>query len=381
MKAKIIFLVILMLTVSRLAYAGYKIQFDAEANRVLQMGGRTLVGDFATPQEAENYQNSRPAFERNHSQIVPPSTSSPGSPNSPSVPPPTNQGQGGRSRGYNATSEAEQKAIKKRQEAFDRENNKLLMGLKGGTATGVPGLKTGTTSLPLKGSGNAQSIGLKTYDTTVKEKTIKALKQLHGSVYWGLKAVNAALDARDEVTGAGNLDDKWALARRYAENSAQARSGSFVSGSPEFKVSIPDVPPPVEANPQIQLYNYISQQTKKLVPDIIETQKAIEKTKQYSKDIEKKKHENRDEIEPIASKIITTNDPKEKAELVATYEEKNREYDELTTQTEELEQEAKGLKRQISYERETYAALQKSNDAAQANPDSAQELLKNLQKK
>lgn len=70
MKAKTIFFVIIMLTVFRLACADWKIQFDAEANRVLLLGGDTLRGSFATRAEAEAYQKSRPQFEQNHSWIV-----------------------------------------------------------------------------------------------------------------------------------------------------------------------------------------------------------------------------------------------------------------------------------------------------------------------
>ncbi len=55
------------------AYAQYQIQFDAEADRVLHLGGDTLRGNFATKQECIDYWKSRPAFERAHSKCVGPS--------------------------------------------------------------------------------------------------------------------------------------------------------------------------------------------------------------------------------------------------------------------------------------------------------------------
>jgi len=70
MKAKTIFLVIIMLTVSQLAYADYHIQFNPEADRVLHLGGNTLRGNFATWPEANNYWRSQPQWERDHSGIV-----------------------------------------------------------------------------------------------------------------------------------------------------------------------------------------------------------------------------------------------------------------------------------------------------------------------
>lgn len=70
--------VILLITLalfcfSGTAYAQYQIQFDAEADRVIHLGGDTLRGNFATKPECIDYWKSRPAFERAHSKCVGPS--------------------------------------------------------------------------------------------------------------------------------------------------------------------------------------------------------------------------------------------------------------------------------------------------------------------
>jgi hypothetical protein len=70
--------VILLITLalfcfSGTAYAQYQIQFDAEANRVMHLGGNTLRGNFATKKACLDYWKSRSAFERNHSKCVGPS--------------------------------------------------------------------------------------------------------------------------------------------------------------------------------------------------------------------------------------------------------------------------------------------------------------------
>ena len=70
MKSKTIFFAFIMLTVSHLAHANWQIRFDSEANRVLHMGGDTLRGNFATKEQCQAYQRSRPAFEQNHSTCV-----------------------------------------------------------------------------------------------------------------------------------------------------------------------------------------------------------------------------------------------------------------------------------------------------------------------
>jgi hypothetical protein len=380
MKSKTIFFAIIMLMVSQIVYADWQIQFDSEADRVMHMGGDTLRGNFATKGQCQSYQNSRPAFEQNHSWCVGYDRSSSGSTDTPSGyhQPTEIEAEEG-----NTASEAEQqqtgqeqaeqeRAKKERQEAFDRAQNELRMGLKGGTSTGVPGLKTGTTALPLKGSGNSQSIGLKKYDAAAKEKTIKAIKELNCSAYWGLNSAKAALDGKNEVTK--KLDDKYTLARKYGEYSAMAKDGKSVSGCPEVKISVPDVPPPVEANPQIQLYKHIIQQTEILVPDIIETQQKIEDTKQRLKNTKKDIADKRQEIEQFDKKLRTTKKEEEKDTLKKNKEEIDRERDALVKQALELDQEATQLNTKADKQGKTVVDLQKIYDDVRANPERAKEL-------
>jgi hypothetical protein len=64
----------------------------------------------------------------------------------------------------------EQERIEKeQQDKFAKDQQALTKGLKGGTSTGSPALKTGTTALPLKGYSNSSSIGLKTGNAPTKE--------------------------------------------------------------------------------------------------------------------------------------------------------------------------------------------------------------------
>jgi len=226
--------------------------------------------------------------------------------------------------------------------------------------------------LPLKGSGKSQSIGLKTYDAAAKEKTIKAIKELNCSAYWGLNSAKAALDGKNEVTK--NLDDKYTLARKYGEYSAMAKDGKTVSDCPEVKISVPDVPPPMEVNPQIQLYNYIIQQTRILVPDIIEIQQKIEDTKQRLKNIKKDIADKRQETKQLDKKIITTKNEETKDRLIAEKEEINIEQDELTKQAREVEKEATQLNTKADKQGKTVVDLQKIYDDVRANPERAKEL-------
>lgn len=391
MKSKTIFSAIIMLTVSHLASANCQVQFDSEADRVLHLGGDTLRGNFATKAQCQAYQNSRPAFEQNHSYCVGcDDRSDSGS----KVTPPGSSSGNRRGRGGNAASEAEQEkalkesreayeaeqertrkeqAEKEKREAFDRGQNELRTGLKGGTSTSGTGLKTGTT-LPLKGSGSSQPIGLKTYDAAAKEKTIKAIKELNCSAYWGLKAASAALGGKNEVTT--NLEDKYTLARQYGEYSAMAKDGKTVSGCPEVKISIPDVPPPVDANPQIKLYSHIIKQTGILVPDIIETRQKVDVANNRLKKIEKDIAVKRLEIKQFDKKFVAIKKEEEIMKLQEKKEEKILEQDELLKQALELKEEAVQLQKKADDQGKSVNDLQGIYDAVNKNPRSAEELLK-----
>ena len=258
-----------------------------------------------------------------------------------------------------------------RQQNFNRGQIELKSGLKGGTTNAAPALKTGTTSLPLKSSSSSQSFGLKTSDEAVKGKTIKALKELNCAAFWGLNYAEAVLKSRFIVTN--NLEDKYTAARKYAENAAMAKDGKTVAGCPEMKISVPDVPPPMEANPQIQVYNYIIQKTNILVPEIIETQEKIEKTKQHLKNIEIEKDNNRKKTEQIVSTLITTKNEEEKSKLIKNYEDNNKAYDELIRMAEEAEKESIQQNIEADKQGKVYDNLDGIYNTLLTNPERASE--------
>jgi hypothetical protein len=70
MKTKTVLFVILMLMVPWFAYAQFSIQFNADAVRVLHLGGNTIRGSWCTEPEARAYWNSQSPFEKSNSTIV-----------------------------------------------------------------------------------------------------------------------------------------------------------------------------------------------------------------------------------------------------------------------------------------------------------------------
>ena len=66
----LLFIILTFFCFESIAYAEWQIQYDAEADRVLHLGGDTLRGHFATGEECRNYWRSSPAFEQSHSKCV-----------------------------------------------------------------------------------------------------------------------------------------------------------------------------------------------------------------------------------------------------------------------------------------------------------------------
>jgi hypothetical protein len=258
----------------------------------------------------------------------------------------------------------QEKAEKERNEAFEREKEKLLKGFKGRSSTGITGPETGTTSLPLKGSGNSQTTGLNPHDPAIKERTMKAIKQLNCSAYWALNASGAALK--------GDFD----TARRHGEFSAQAKGGNTASGCPEIKVYVPDVPPPVETNPQIQLYNHIIRQAGVLAVDIIETRQKIESANNRLENTKKDINVRQEKIKEIDRLL---NHPRGKKEVLSVQKkEEEKELDELEKLALELQKDAAQLNKNADGQRGKLADLQGVYESVKQNPQRAKELIKKV---
>jgi len=206
----------------------------------------------------------------------------------------------------------------------------------------------------------------------LKKGTIKAIKDLNCSAYWSLQSAGAALAAKDEVTK--ELDDEWASARKYGQFSDEAMEGKSPSGCPEVKISVPDVPPPVEANPQVRLYNYIITETKKLVPAIIETQQEIKDVNQRIEKTNKELADTRIKSGQLDEKLETTKSEKEKVVLIAEKKETDIKGDVLADLAGELLEEAADLNKKADQQIEREADLQNLYDDLRANPERAQEL-------
>ncbi|MBW2655704.1 MAG: hypothetical protein JRC91_12475 [Deltaproteobacteria bacterium] len=154
---KILSVVLAFFCFSGIAYARCQIQFDSEADRVMHLGGNTLRGNFATPEECDAYWRSRPTFEQNHSKCV-------GCDDQNYSQPLQNRRRNARDssgRWQKQKEETERQEMIRQQKLreeqsrveFERGKREMLSGLKGGSGGGDLQLKGGETKLGLK-SGN-----------------------------------------------------------------------------------------------------------------------------------------------------------------------------------------------------------------------------------
>ncbi|RJR15135.1 MAG: hypothetical protein C4581_12910 [Nitrospiraceae bacterium] len=360
--------IVLVLLLFGNASAGCYVQFNEEANRVMHMGGDTQRGSFADPSECEAYQSSRPGFEQNNSWCVctEPDSSS------------DNEGtkhDGGRNHIKGQDTQRDE------QERVDAMNNANENGIdcyeRGDWNCALRYFELALEYSPYNPSiiSNINKVkeklraqvptapvqAPKAYDTVLKERTMKMIKELNCGAHWALNALDASLTG-DALN-----------ARRYGEYSAQAKGGNTASGCPEVRLFVPEVPPPVEVNPQLRTYNYIMQQAEILVPAVIDTQKKIQDTKSRIEKTAKEIVVRKDEIKHL-DKII--DNPKIKKESQIKKAEAEKELDELEKLARELQKGAEQLNRDADEQKKKRDDLKRMHEFVKENPQRADELYK-----
>lgn len=329
MKSKTIFFAIIMLTVSRLAYADWQIQFDSEADRVLHLRGDTLRGNFATQGQCHNYWRSRPNFEQNHSRCVgydrESSTSSYGSGGYSGY-----SGRGPKSfqqqmmqglfssfmqgfknglsqqNNYNAQQQ-ERKEEEKRKKEWQQKVNKQIDEMKNEYAKLKEQEFNKSKDKLAKDLRDILNRGNKggTANQEVNLK-IKAIKDLNCAAYWGLQAAGAGLNNNDKD------------ASTYSDFSNAASSGNMVSGCPERNFNIPEPSQPQKVDFQVDFYEYLNDEVSKKIETIQNFKTEIEKA-------DKKVVEDEKKVEELKTKSNSAKDDNEKKEYDDLLEQANQE--------------------------------------------------------
>lgn len=274
-----------------------------------------------------------------------------------------------RSRHQEDRSEKERRdAEEEQQEAYRKQKEELLRSLKRPSpqspVTQDKAVETG--SLQLKRYSPPQTPAPSPSPSGNRERTAKTIRELNCSAYYGLAAATAVLKG----------DSGKEKARKYGEYSAMAKDGRTVPGCPEVSIHIPEAPPPLEANPQLKIYNHIVAQAEMLVPKIIDTGKKIENTRSRLEGAKKDVAVKQGQIKQLDKKIVIAKKPEEKISFNTKKEEAEDELDELTKQALALEKQADQLNKQAEEQKNQVRDLQKMYDAVTEQPARAEEYLK-----
>lgn len=369
MKNSILALVVCSLLVfftADIVLADWYMQFDAEASQFFRRHGIgrrwgpfQRWGPFATKEQCEAYRKSRPWYERHHSCCV--GSDSPSS----KISVPRKGGGVHRDRQY----QDEQKQLIREKEERERElerQREFDLGKRGLLKT----LKRGSASQPprLKGPRDQQGVALKPAYNERQIETLQALKQLHSSAYW---ALSAAEKAREGV---------YEVASEYSEYSAQAKNGSITPGYPEIDFAIPEVPPPVHANPQFKLYNVLIEKTTKLIPQFQKTDQKIENLRKQREKARGDIAQKRQEIKELERKVAVSPKRDEKTKSKKALDLAKQALKEAEDLEKELGKDLEEEKSERKKTEEAVSVYQQIYNAVQDQPERAKGFLEIMEK-
>lgn len=338
------------------AYAKCQIQFDAEADRVMHLGGDTLRGNFATKQECIDYWKSRPAFERAHSKCVGCDEQN------------SSRRLQGRRRGVSQDNNIRQMKLReeakqqqmirqqkqKEQQAraeFEQDKKGMITQLKGGSGGEGLSLKGREGTLALK-SGNV---------STANQGAAKAIKDLRNSVYWSLEAANAA--------SSGNYEP----ARESAD---------FPNRPPRGKIqlpSVPDVPAPVRADPQVRLYKLLIKEVNQTTSELKLVNTNLKQVKEEKKKAEGKIDLQKTKIEELKQKKSEQQKEDKQEDMDGLIAAAQAALNEAEKQDREASKKIVSLNEQEKKQEENLSRLQQVFDTAEKHPEQAGKILKKLE--
>jgi len=201
----------------------------------------------------------------------------------------------------------------------------------------------------------------------LREQTGKRIKELNCSAFWGLEAANAAANANiEKITS--NLDDDLETARTLAEMSEGAAQGKSIPGCPTVSINVPDIPPPIEQNPQIRLFDSMFNDLQAMIPEIISTKKEEKRVKDWQDEVKGDITRNRKEKAALDRK---PNTPKNRAEK----QKKEDEFDALMTEALAAQSEGKNLQGKTNGYKEKVSGYQNAYEIVTKDPSRAKEFL------
>jgi len=148
-----------------------------------------------------------------------------------------------------------------------------------------------------------------------KEEYINAVRELSCTAEYSLEASNAALagDFERARESAGCIFDYFGA--YFAPAIKLSKCSHACNASQTVKVYIPDVPPPVEDNPQAKVYNYIRERSNKLLPEVIYNQNKLKETEDRITKLEEQRSKIKEQKEVVEKQQAKVNEPELREQL------------------------------------------------------------------
>lgn len=148
-----------------------------------------------------------------------------------------------------------------------------------------------------------------------KEEYINAVRELSCTAEYSLEASNAALagDFERARESAGCIFDYFGA--YFAPAIKLSKCSHACNASQTVKVYIPDVPSPVEDNPQAKVYNYIRERSNKLLPEVIYNQNKLKETEDRITKLEEQRSKIKEQKEVVEKQQAKVNEPELREQL------------------------------------------------------------------
>jgi len=148
-----------------------------------------------------------------------------------------------------------------------------------------------------------------------KEEYINAVRELSCTAEYSLEASNAALagDFERARESAGCIFDYFEA--YFAPAIKLSKCSHACNASQTVKVYIPDVPSPVEDNPQAKVYNYIRERSNKLLPEVIYNQNKLKETEDRITKLEEQRSKIKEQKEVVEKQQAKVNEPELREQL------------------------------------------------------------------
>lgn len=211
-----------------------------------------------------------------------------------------------------------------------------------------------------------------------KEEYINAVKELSCTAEYSLEANSAALagDFEKARESAGCIFDYFGA--YFAPAIKFSKCSHPCNASQTVKVYIPDVPPPVEDNPQAKVYNYIRERSNKLLPEVIYNQNKLKETEDKITKSGEQRSKIKEQKEVVEKQLAKVNEPELREQLEKEKAKFDQDESSLQIEAERLKKETLEMQKNADAYKDEIAKLSKYFEDIKQNPESSESIYKEI---